>query len=250
MPEADDQTVPRWHAPPPLRDAMSPSPAPTGQPERPAATAAVAPARRWPARLAPPLLSALLLLLAALAGWPSVRAVVVRSQPATRQALMPQVATGVGCFATLTLVESSDTAVVGRDASEVKARDTYDLSFYPGRLGTLIDAHLLTLGYVTTPFVAPSIQATRAAAVRGRAAWLLSFSRTPPLEAPSAPAALPPDTTTDRGGATATLADGRPARFDDPTTMQVLTWHDGAAWYQILAARRKIVPPTPPGISC
>ena len=221
---------------------------------------------------------------------------------------------------------------------------------YPGRLGTLIDARLMILGYVAIPFVAPSIQATQAAAVQGRAAWLLSFSRTPPLEAPSAPAALPPDTTAyflytlidaatggviqsceqagpsaevagqplppvpperalrqpidaaraavpfparaavwlpftaaerfarvnhlpggraevvadyfaaggaavgarvriistptppllatvDRGGATATLADGRPARFDDLATMQVLTWHDGAAWYQILAAR-------------
>ncbi len=205
-PQRDDKVrdVPRWQAPPPRRDATLPSLEPTCRPDRVAATTAAAPARRWPERLAPPLLIAMLLLFAALAGWPAVHAVVVHPQPAptalasppaTRQALVPQADTGIGCFATLTLVEAASTPSIGRDAAEAKARDIYDLPLYPARLGTLIDARLMTLGYAPTSFGAPSIQATQAAAVRDRVAWLLSFSRTPPLDAPSAPATLPPATT-------------------------------------------------------
>ncbi len=43
--------------------------------------------------------------------------------------------------------------------------------------------------------------------------------------------------TAERGGTAVALATGGAARFDDLATLQILTWRDGDAWYQLVAAR-------------
>jgi len=196
-PPIDRGAAPRWHAPPPPRGAPRDAP-PTATPPPSMAPRAPAPPPRppvpWPERMAPPLLGALLLLVAALAAWPALRAVVAPApaptapaSPTLARPVQPQGSQTVGCFGTLTLAPASGATTVDRDTAEVRVRDLVELPSVPGRLGSLIDARPVTLDYRPTPFGAPVIQATQAAAVRGRAAWLLSFVRTPPLEAPLDP---------------------------------------------------------------
>lgn len=349
-----ERAVPQWQAPPPRRDALTP----TGTPATRAPSVAAPPPAvgvAWADRLAPLALGALLVLVAALAAWPALRAVIapppvptIPVSPTTPQpVVVPPGGQAVICFGTLTLAAAAGPAAVRPAAAEIAARDLVELPSYPGRLGSLVDARLVTLDAVPSSFGAPSIQATQAAAVQGRAAWLLSFVRTPPLDAPFAPPsdntayflyalvdaatggvlqvcgqagagaevdgqalpAVPPErllrqplavarsavpfpvraaawlpftpladaarvnrlpdghaevvadyfaantapigarvrlistdappllATTDRGGTPVPLAAGGSVRFDDLATLQVLTWREGATWYQVVAAR-------------
>jgi hypothetical protein len=202
--QPDDQRAPEWHAPPPPRDltalphassppaAMTPSPPDT------------VPPRRFIYRVATPLLAMVLLGIGAVASVPALRDVVLptRSTPTIPVATTARpspvsrpVATTLHCFTGFTLGPTDLAPVVGREAAEYAVRDGYDLPFREGRLGTLIDAHLVVLGYTRSSFGGPVSEATRAAEIRGRLAWLLSFARTPALNAPVAPVPLPPGTT-------------------------------------------------------
>jgi len=358
----DDRHLPRWHAPPRPRDITSPQPAPERAPALPEPERPPAPTARLRARLALPLLVLALLLVAALVLRPAPRDETMRPAPSpptvvpTVRALatvaLPPGATTIGCLGVFTLDASAATPAVGRDAAESTARDGYDLPLRLGRLGTLADARLVTLGYLPAPFGAPVIQATQAAAITGRLAWVLAFSMTPALDVPVAPAgpigasvayaayflvdaatgtiiqscegregragtssgsapAVPADgdrrqsiesarsavdfpvraatwlpfvpaerfarvsqlpegqaevvadyfaasgaasgarvrlistthapllATPTLTGTTVPLAAGQAARFDDLGVLQVLTWHDGTVWYQVVAARQQ-----------
>lgn len=163
------------------------------------------PPRRFIDRVATPLLAVVFLGIVAMASVPSLRDVVLPSRPtptipvATATArpspVFRPIATTVNCFSGFTLGPTGLAPVVGREAAEATGRDGYDLPFREGRLGTLIDARLVVLGYTPSSFGAPVIEATHAAEIRGHLAWLFSFARTPALDAPVAPAALPPRTT-------------------------------------------------------
>ena len=357
-PNADERELPRWQAPPGRRDVptsySTPSNAPVDPPDDPSLERSP-----WTnTYLIGSLLTLVLLLLGGMVLLPSLRAEDTRPRPlATALAptrapaatvFMPPATGPIGCFSTLTLDPIDRSVTVGRDAAEATLRDGYDLPFRLGRLGTLTDARLVTLGYRPPPFVAPMVQATQAASVTGDDAWLLAFARTPPLADPALPARLPLETTayflyalidattgavittcngmgtgamteegplpstpmegdarqtidaaraavafpvrvaswlpfpvvtsfarvsqlpgagaevvadyfavagdqpgarvrvisttqppllaaSDRGGTPVALADGRAARFDDLSTLQVLTWAEGAIWYQIVA---------------
>jgi len=357
----DDRDMRRWHAPPRPRDITTPPPAPIRAPATPESGPVPVPAARLRDRLAPPLLVLVLLLVAALVLRPAPRDETLRPAPSpptvaptSRPTTTRVVPLGVprnNCFANRTLVAAETTPAIGRDAAEATARGGYDLPFRLGRLGTLADARLVTLGYVPGPFGAPVIQATQAAAIAGRLAWVLAFAATPALAVPAAPAntaaataayaayflvdaatgavlqtcdvvedtaaatdgplpAVPPEgerrrpvdvaraavafparaatwlpfapaasfARVDRlsggeaevvvdyfavpgaasgarvrlisttrapllapsapGGTPVARAAGQAARFDDLGVCQVLTWQDGAAWYQVVAARQ------------
>lgn len=356
----DDRHMPRWHAPPRPRDITSPQTVPGREHDPPAPVPAPAPAARLRDRLAVPLIALALLLGAALVLRPVPRGEPIRPGPPptvapTQRPTPPRVVPlGVprnNCFANLTLFSSYTAPAVGRDAAEATARGGYDLPFRLGRLGTLAEARLVTLGYAPGPFGAPVIQATQAAAITGRLAWVLAFAATPALDVPAAPAnaaaataayaayflvdaatgavlqtcnviedtaaatdgplpAVPPEgerrrpvdvaraavdfparaatwlpfapaasfarvdrlsggqaevvvdyfavpgaasgarvrlistthppllATSVPGGTPVPRAAGQAARFDDLGLLQVLTWQDGAAWYQVVAARQ------------
>ncbi len=180
----DDRHLPRWHAPPRPRDITPPQPAP----ERPPA-----PTARLRARLALPRLALALLLVAALVLRPAPRDEPTRPAPSpppvvpTVRALPPGAATS-GCLGVFTHDAATATPVVGRDAAESTARDGDDLPLRLGRLGTLADARLVTLGDLPAPFGGPVSQATQAAAITGRLTWVLTFSKIPALDVPAAPA--------------------------------------------------------------
>jgi len=189
----DDRPVPRWHAPPRPRDSTPPAPTPGREPGTPAPVPEPVPAARLRDRLALPLLALALLLVAALVLRPAPRDETMRPAPLpptvapTPPRVVPLGVPRNNCFANLTLVAADTTLAVGRDAAEATARGGYDLPFRLGRLGTLADARLVTLGYAPDSFGAPVIQATQAAAIAGRLAWVLAFAATPALAVPAAP---------------------------------------------------------------
>lgn len=354
----DGRPVPRWQAPPRPREVLPPTPAPGRAPAPPEADPMAAPVGRPRDRLALPLLALALLLGAALVFRPAPRDETMRPAPlppTVAPTSPPVVRLGLprrDCFANLTFFSSYAAPTVGRDAAEATVRDGYDLPFRLMRLGTLVDARLVTLGSAPIPFAGPSTQATQVAAITGRPAWVLAFAAVPALDVPAAPkyaaaattayaayfvvdAATPAiiqscdvvdDTavatdgpllavpsegerrqpvdvaqatadfparaatwlpfapavsfgrvehlsggetevvidyfadpasavgarvrlistphapllaTSDRGGTPVTLATGQSARFDDLQKLQVLTWQDGAMWYQVVAARQQ-----------
>lgn len=188
----DDRHLPRWHAPPRPRDITPPQPAPERaaalpEPERPPI-----PTARLRARLALPRLALALLLVAALVLRPAPRDEPTRPAPSppvvpTVRALPPGGATS-GCLGVFTRDAATATPAVGRDAAESTARDGDDLPLRLGRLGTLADARLVTLGDLPAPFGGPVSQATQAAASTGRLTWVLTFSKIPALDVPAATA--------------------------------------------------------------
>jgi hypothetical protein len=356
-PEARGVEPARWHAPPRPRAPFGPPPSPPAEPRPPGAIAAPRGPR---VRLAPALLTLALLLLIGVAAWPALYAAVVHPPPVppttpptpmTFPRAIPRSGDApASCFADLTFAPTATPTVppaVGPEAAEAAIRADYDLPFRKKRLGTRVDARLVTLGYVGYPVVGPAVRATRAAATQGRVAWLLAFSQTPALDDPVPVAAsatayalyalldaatgdriaaceavgagataasgplpatpaegearlsleaaraavdfparvagwlpfAPTDrfarverlsggraaavadyigaddgrgaarvrvisttappllATAERGGTAVALATGGAARFDDLATLQILTWREGDAWYQLVAAR-------------
>lgn len=187
----DDRHLPRWHAPPRPRDITPPQPAPERAAALPEPARPPSPTARLRDRLALPLLVLALLLVAALVLRPAPRDETLRPAPSpptvvpTVRALatvaLPPGAATSGCLGVFTHDAATATPAVGRDAAEATARDGDDLPLRLGRLGTLADARLVTLG-------APVSQATQAAAITGRLTWVLTFSKIPALDVPAAPA--------------------------------------------------------------